>query len=651
MPAPRWIAAACAVSALAACADSAPPPPRAEPKEGQSLFRFASSRELAAPLDSGGYLAVADALAARLSSLWDARGGYYRAGSGTVTEVNADLLLVHSAAAVAGHRGAARDDVRAVRIARFLTGAQIWRGAGSSPGWRAGPANNNRHVVFQAEAIEGLQAAYRARRAIGLDAATAQRIRRQIATVARSERWRWPAREMNQLNWNATVFAADAAVNGRRSVLADGLGRHLARFTREAQGSGARPGNFGPGLRFHYQPARWPHARMNFDSPEYANIVLSFARVYGQARAAGMPAPRELGLLRAWVRRAISGYWTHAGALNWDTGLGYHRWQQSKKVALAQGALLGVATAPELQPDPRWGEWAKWLLDRGLVRYAAQTERAGRIPDALAHGVNVVPQSRGNAYLAAARHAANAMRALQAGLGRARAAAPPALYAFDPDTGRLAVTTPRYSTAIVAVNHRAFPYGGLDLARLLGADGQVIGTLGGTGTAGFGLRVGTQRTQYGRRAYTPGVRPLRLVHAPGDAVAAAARATAGGAPRASRGGPALRAYAGPFSDLRVRGTAPAGTVEYRFTPTRIEGRWTARERGGVVTFPSWGRHTRIRELRPGTFAIGSGYTVTVRGARRTRIVRPRPQNANPDPGPTLEVALAGTELSATLVPR
>ena len=91
---------------------------------------FASSRVLAAPLDTGGYLAVADALAARLGSLWDVRGGYYQAGSGTVTEVNADLLLVHSAAAVAGRRGAARDDVRAVRIARFLTGAQIWRGVG-----------------------------------------------------------------------------------------------------------------------------------------------------------------------------------------------------------------------------------------------------------------------------------------------------------------------------------------------------------------------------------------------------------------------------------------------------------------------------------------------------------------------------------------
>src|SRR4051812_35435769 len=101
MSAPRWLAAACAVSTLAACAGSGPPTPRAEHKEGQARFMFASSnsRALAAPLDSGGYLAVADTLAARLGSLWDARDGYYRAGSGTVTEVNADLLLVHSAAA------------------------------------------------------------------------------------------------------------------------------------------------------------------------------------------------------------------------------------------------------------------------------------------------------------------------------------------------------------------------------------------------------------------------------------------------------------------------------------------------------------------------------------------------------------------------
>ncbi len=61
---------------------------------------------------------------------------------------------------------------------------------------------------------------------------------------------------------------------------------------------------------------------MNFDSPEYANIVLGFARVYPQARAAGMAKPQQLQLLRDWVRRVISGYWTHAGYLSWDTGLG-----------------------------------------------------------------------------------------------------------------------------------------------------------------------------------------------------------------------------------------------------------------------------------------------------------------------------------------
>jgi hypothetical protein len=300
--------------------------------------------------------------------------------------------------------------------------------------------------------------------------------------------------------------------------------------------------------------------------------------------------------------------------------------------------LLGIATARELQPDRRWGAWAKWLLDRGLVRYVELADRDRAIPAALAYGIDVVPQDRGNAYLAAARHAANAMRALQAGLGRVSAARPPALYAFDPDTGRLAVTTPRYSTAIVAVNHRAFPYGGLDLARLLGPDGEVLATLGGTGRAAFGLRVGGQRTQYGRRAHAGGPAPLRLVEAPGDAAAA------------SRTPSSLRAYAGPFSRLRVRGTAAAGTVEYRFTPTRIEARWTARARGGVVTFPSYGRHARIRALRPGTYAIGAGYTVTLRGADSVRVVRPRPQRANPDPGPTLEVALAGRRLRAVITP-
>ena len=544
---------------------------------------------------------------------------------------------MHGTAALARHQGAARDDARAVAIVRFLTSPPVWAGPGR--GWQAGPDNRDRHEVFQAEVIEALQTAYQARAALKLEAPLVDRIRRQVALVARGKRWRWPAVRLNQLNWYATFAHADAVVNGRDHALATVMRRQLARFTREARGTGGRAGNLAGGLRFQYLPTSVPRDPWNFDSPEYANIVLSFARSYPRARAAGMPAPAGLPLLHAWTRRVLSGYWTHAGDLNWDTGLGFERWWQRKKTGLAQGALIGIAAAPELQPSPRWGAWAKWLLDRGLTQYVALTDREGRIPDAVAYGLDVVPLGPGHAYLAASRQAANAMRALAAGLGAHPAQQPPPLYAFDPDTGRLAVTTPTYSTAIVPANQGAFPYGGLDLARLLDAEQDVAGTLGGTGSAGFGLRVGHLRTQYGSRLYAPATQPLELVRAPHRVRAPVT---------------ALRAYAGPFRDLRVRGSAPAGTVEYRFTPRTIRARWTASGPGGVVTFPSWGRSARIDRIRAGVYAIHSeraGYTVRLRGVRSTRILHPRPQNANPNPGPTLEVALSGTRLEATLVPR
>src|SRR3954452_21146765 len=530
-----------------------------------ACFALASASPPAAPLDSAGYLNVADRLQRRLEPLWN--GAYYDAGRETTTQVNADLLLVHAEAARTGHRGATRQDARARQIAQFLTSGKVWHGSD----WWAGPADPRIHVVFEAEAAEGLAAAYAARDELGLDARTTSRIRQEIATLARSPDWRWPALALNQLNWYATVFAADATVNGRTRTLATDLARHIARFTA----SRGNPGNFGPGLRFNYQPARWPYAKMNFDSPEYANIVLGFARAYPQARAAGMAKPAKLALLRDWVRRVISGYWTHAGYLNWDTGLGYSRWLAWKKVGLAQSALIGVAASPELQPDPQYGEWAKWMLDRGLVEYTALAK--DHIPPVTAYGVHEVPQARGNAYVAAARYESNAMRALQAGLGRQLGTEPPALYSYDPDTGRLAVTTPSYNTAIVAANHGAFPYGGVDLARLFNVDQDVAGDLGGVGAGAFGLIVTAHgravlHTQYGRRASNS---PLQLVEP--------RRLTARDTQR--------QAHAGPFTELYVRGTVHqngfTATSAYRFTPTAIEGHWGVSGPGGeaTVNFP------------------------------------------------------------------
>jgi hypothetical protein len=625
------------------------------------------STALAPARSSAAYTDVADRLALRLGALWNEQLGRYDSGGGTVTEVNADLLLVHSVAAQRNLDPAthpARDDRRAVAVARFLTGPEVWRG-GAQPGWQAAPDNRNLHEVFGAEAADGLAAAYRAREALGLDAATVDAIRGEIGAVAASPQWRWPALVLNQINWYVTVAAARATVDCTPATLADSMRRHLARFL-------ATRSTFGPGLRFRYQPARWPHARMNFDSPEYANIVLGFARFYGEARRAGMAQPAQAGLLREWVRRALAGYWTHAGYLNWDTGLGFSRWHQRKKVALSQLALIGIAAEPELWPDPRWGAWAKWLLDRGLESYVELTEREGRIPAALAYGVHVVPQSRANAYLAAARHAANAMRALDAGLEGRRSEVPPALYAYDPDTGRLAVTTPAYNTAIVAANQGAFPYGGLDIARLFDSRQEVAASIGGLAPAAFGLRVRDRRgrtlirTQYGSRLARPGSAPLRLVRAPRGV----------GARPAS----VARAYAGPFTDLRVRGAVRAhrlrATSAYRFTARWIEGHWTVRGRrpaGSVteVTFPSWGRRARVlATLRDGpTVRLGarplalagvrslhvisarSGYRVVfLTDAGAVRLLATTPQSSAPDPGPSAAIVLGpATRLAVRIV--
>jgi hypothetical protein len=504
--------------------------------------------------------------------------------------------------------------------------------------------------VFDAEVVDGLAHAYLARDALGLDADVVERIRAQIHAVATSPDARRPAVRLNQFNWYCAMLAADALVNGTTGALARGMAAELERFLTRARE------NFGAGLRFHYLPHRPTATRHNVDSAEYANIVLSFARHYGAARAAGMRAPARLALLRAWVRRALAGYWTHGGYLNWDSGLGFDRWHQAKKWPLAAQALLGLASAPELPPDRRWGTWAKWLLDRGIERYVAQADREGAIPAALAFGVHQVPQSRGTAYLAAARHAANAVRALEAGLGHAPAARPPALYAYDPDIGRLAVTTPAYNTAIVAVNQGAFPYGGLDLARLYDGEQEVAANIGGVGTAAFGLVVPNRvRTQYGRREFAPGVAPLRVF--------------ADGRQLPSRG---RHAFAGAFRDLRVTGTVRrrgvTATAGYRFTPGAIEARWSVpagRRLAARVRFPSWGREAtvlatltdgrvvslgrrpvRVRALR--IRSERSGYRVTLAAGARARLIDVRPQSSAPDPGPTVEVALPGTTLGARI---
>jgi hypothetical protein len=636
----------------------------------------------APPFDEAGYWAIADRLQARFEPLWSERDGRYRAvGGGCETMINALELLTHSVAARAGVGGRVRNDARARQIARTLVSPPVFiahsppRSANGTslhaPGWSSSMSGGtgDAHEVFDAEIVDGLVAAWRARRELDLPVSTARLIAARIHSVARSRFWRWPAGARNQINWYALIYAADATVSGRPRAIATPMRRQLARFLRGiVDHPRGTAGNLGPSLRFHYVPEGPVNDPRNVESTEYANIALSFARFYHQARRAGMraPAPAGRALLRAWVRRVLAGGWTHAGYLNWDSGLGFDRWHQAKKLGLTQQALLGVAQARELQPTAAWGRWAKWLLDRSLAWYARQPTRIGGFPDAVFFGLSEVPQSVGSAALAAARVQANAARAIEAGLGRKPAAVPPALYAYDPDIGRLAVTTHAYNTAIVAVNQRAFPYGGIELARLFDGEQRVAANVGGTGAAAFGVRVRDAAgrpvlsSQTARAAVDPAVTPLRLTRAPSGI----------GAPAGSR---RPRAYAGRFTKLEATGSVAAPrarvTATHRFTPREIATTWTVARRRGAgplsadVQFPSWGADARVvAVLRDGTrrrlggralplakvdrFEVESersGYAVIplVRPARAVATLRrPAPQSSQPSPGPTLVVAVA-----------
>ena len=85
-------------------------------------------------------------------------------------------------------------------------------------------------------------------------AATVTKIRNAIHRTARGSFWRYPTIRLNQVNWYALMYAADATVTGDTTLLKRDMSLQLQRFFAGVRGSAARAGNFGPGMRFHYLP-------------------------------------------------------------------------------------------------------------------------------------------------------------------------------------------------------------------------------------------------------------------------------------------------------------------------------------------------------------------------------------------------------------
>ena len=633
--------------------------------------------------DDEAYLRFADRVVAQLEPAWSPADGYYLSGTPALdSRLNAAMLLVHATAARYAHAGSSRNDERARQLARVLTASPpFFTGATApwadpmyhSPGWVGNlvPGYSVMDKAIDPKVAEGLFAAWRARDALGLPAETSAAIVDEISAVAHGSFFRFPNLRLNQINWPIEMAAYDALASGRGELLRDEYRLQMSRFLQGVRQPWLDPvalttTNLSPGYRFHYVPRVSAARAINLDSPEYANMTLHSLAFYDEARRAGMPEPpaADVRLIRAWVQRTLFGYWTHSGYLNWDTGLGMKRWMKGKTWAYAQQGLLAIASASRFQRDPRYRAWAKTMLDHGLDAYD-RLSGAGQPAASNLYGVPGRTRAHSDDLMFAARIAGNAARAVAAGLGRTPAAEPPPFYAFDVDVGRLAVSTPAYSTAIVAVNRRAFPYGGIELARLLDGRGQPLTGIGGRPPAALGVVI---RDRSGRTVLAsqegwhrdPARPPLVLTRSPHGTV--------------KRLEPlAARPPAGPFRVLEAVGRRRAGrfeiTTRHRFGPTAIDERWTVRRLGGrgyhsvAVHLPTWGRTaSAIAVLRNGSIPLDVGgvplpldavrgfrirgpvstYAVSLLpGARGTvRAVSTVPEPTNPDPGPTLELTLA-----------
>ena len=537
--------------------------------------------------------------------------------------MNANMLLLHSAAALYGHEGAARQDARARSIVAKLMNTPPWvetvpdPAPGSQPhepGWVASMSEprSPQHLVVDGEVTDGLAMAWRARDALGLDPTVRALMQDRLRRVADGPYWRYPTLRLNQINWYAEVYNAASEATGDPVWLQRDLRGQLAAFVRSIRAPARNTaGSLGPGMQFHYLPHGLERSKLNVDSAEYANIVASVVRFYDAAIARGMrPLPvADEALLRRWMTRVLAGYWTHSGYLNWDTGFGFGRWHQMKKFALSQQALIAIAAGGRLSPSPAEASWAKHLLEQGFELYERKLPEEGVAPG-LFYDLKPKPQSPKQALFAASRMAANAARAVAAGLPAREGLEPPALYSFDPAVGRLAVTTPRYNTAITAVTNGAYPYGGIDLARLYDGRQEVAATLGARVPSAFGI---VARDRNGR---------IRLATAPAGRQARRAAAATAARPARRRqrrfgAAPVRRAVRRPARDRPARRQRRRRAVDVHVPPQldhrgldRAGDHAPAPQRRGAVP-----EHGRRASRRVGAAARRSGGPAD-RGAAR-----------------------------------
>jgi hypothetical protein len=662
---------------------------------GDELWDFSAAQAAAAPLPpagaavvgtppltNAGYWEFADWLQGAMDRLWnDTEPGYTYD-----TRINACALMTHSIAALEGHDGPARRDERARRLAARLCESPPFRVPRGRPTRHANPRSESQihapgwvsiinrksaqmHLSVDPKVARALYYAWRAREQLELPPATVARMVRAVRTVANSPFFRYPNIRLNQINFAAEIQACAVSMTNDPRLLRTDYRRQLTRFLRGSRRA-VRPwriANLGPSYNFHRNPFQRARAPQNIESTEYANIVLDVIYYYEQARARGMRpiSSSHARTLRAFVRRALFAYWTHSGYVNWDTGLYLYRWHLSRYWAWCGQGLLAIASSKNfVRAEER--RWAKHIFDRSLGLYERFTERWDddrREPGSSLYGVTT-KFSEGR-HFELARFQALAAEAVLRGMGDDPSEEPPAVYAFDPAIGRLAISTPVYNTAIVPVSNGAFPYGGNDIARWFDSRQRPVSHIGGRAPAGFGMLVRAP----GGNVVTASQRPLTRMPS-GRLPFILNRSPQGPISRIRRY--PRRQHAGPFETIETGGLVDRAGIRFRsrytFAPDHIHVQWQiTRNRGdsltAEVTWPSWGdgvlnaimlssgviklagqAFVHLRDVRY-FFIDGSegGYVLVPRvfpPDATTHVIHPADQSSNPRPGPSAAVRLA-----------
>jgi hypothetical protein len=470
-----------------------------------------AERELSVSDDEDAW-AVPDAVSMPLDRLWNEKVGAYVSPGGRVsTRLNAELLRLQAAAALAGHRGSARHDARTRRMVSYLTGPAYIDSPdgekfGSSrhnsihvPGWRQSSAEVvNQHPSIDATVARGLRVAWQAREQLKLSGAARDAIRRTVVAVASSKEFRAPARLLNQINWNADLYAAAATVSDDDTLLKDDYRAQLQWFAEHAHQptvEGGRP-NLSSGNGFFYQPEADAQTPLNrSDTVEYASIVTGALRYYDQAVQAGMQplSDADQKTLAAWVSHTFEADWTASGYLNWETGKAGSRLHLRQYWALAlDGVANGLLGSARMTGrDPAEGDR---IVSRGEELFRRWSASAGTVllPATAFDYPSRFAGVRNNRTTASVRLAATIAEwaadcACGSRLAPTASATAPVLTRFDPEFKRLTVNGPRYSTAL---SPTAIPTGGgLEPAWLLDARGDSAIALGGGGQGSLGMRL------------------------------------------------------------------------------------------------------------------------------------------------------------------